>query len=542
MPDGIRTPDLPLDTELDEVIGHKITGGERITRRVPIADFVTQILDTGDLSGLSRNIVYAADFGVVADTGADQTAAMNLAVAHMNANPYTALYMPAGTVNISALNPFTGTGCVIVGVEGSRDTTLIRHSGDNAFTWENASSYGGLYNLGVDNTGPSTNTTINLTRATFQQFRNLFVGTGIGTLCKVGTPAVSTATGASSEVRFENLWGVVANVAVPLFYVYNGNNFHLNGGQFYVSAVPGATVEGRDLVRVAIEYPAAVDTLYMTDNDTAAFDHALNVTVSGASATALGPLFVYDNLFDSTLRSCIAINIAADMYIGTAVFAGNWFSSMTEWGIAAVGDGLLRSILIDGNVVDQAGLGAFDIAMTGPVRGLIISDNLCYSLNTEQSAGSVGIAVVGDSTYQDIIVANNIVNTAHYVTGTGQFVTDYGIVVSGACDAVLIEGNMARGNTDNYSLSTTMTNSKVVNNVGLPAAVKAITEPASGSPYTAGSRPETVFLRGGTITSIDVNGVVGALGAVTEVSIFLGPNQTLTWNGSVAPTMTAVVH
>jgi hypothetical protein len=57
--------------------------------------------------------------------------------------------------------------------------------------------------------------------------------------------------------------------------------------------------------------------------------------------------------------------------------------------------------------------------------------------------------------------------------------------------------------------------------------------------YTAGPSGEDVFIIGGTVLGININGVV-AYGSVTNVTVPLEPNGTLTIAYSVAPTMNGV--
>jgi hypothetical protein len=97
---------------------------------------------------------------------------------------------------------------------------------------------------------------------------------------------------------------------------------------------------------------------------------------------------------------------------------------------------------------------------------------------------------------------------------------------------------------DNMSVSTITgaggTGNLILDNpgdgtVGTPAG---ITPGASPYTYTAGSRPECVFIRGGTVSDISMGGnTIATSTGSTGFSIMLAPNQSIVVTYTVAPTM-----
>lgn len=74
------------------------------------------------------------------------------------------------------------------------------------------------------------------------------------------------------------------------------------------------------------------------------------------------------------------------------------------------------------------------------------------------------------------------------------------------------------------------------NNAGWnPQGVAAITVTASPFTYTAGISPETVYIRGGTVSNITKSGT--SLFVATNCTVGLGPNQSIVVTYSAAPTM-----
>lgn len=103
-------------------------------------------------------------------------------------------------------------------------------------------------------------------------------------------------------------------------------------------------------------------------------------------------------------------------------------------------------------------------------------------------------------------------------------------------EQVIIEDNAPRNVPTFYSLAGAIGTAIVRNNPGYnPVGASAIPVTASPMTYTAGPSPETLYVKGGTVTAITKGGV--SLAATTNQGIQLAPNQSVVITYSVAPTM-----
>lgn len=468
--------------------------------------------------------VYAMDFGVLADGLTDDTGAWNDAIAYANANPYTTIISPPGTSLISALDPFTSDGCAIMGW-GSEVNSFINHSGDEAFTWESDANYGGMYNIGINNVGPATNISIRLGLCQFLTFDQLHIGQGVGTFCRAGITAVLPAVGAATQIRFSNLVGTPVDVGVPLFEIYNGNNFHITDCMFNNSANPGAITSGRNLINATIVAPAAWDTVILENVDTFCWDYALSATVSGN--TAVGPILVQNCVLDSCQSAVFNFNIATPGYLKEATVQNNYMSCTNGVAMGISGNGEIRALTFQNNRIRIAGTSGITCTVTGIVEDLLITGNDMYDLNSLVTSGTRGIQIACTVNYNNIQITNNLVASENSSFVTSTHLPEYGILVSGAPRNLNVQGNQARGSLANYLITSSATSSMFVNNIGqtmLPVNVSLTGSPLT---FTTVNRQSTVFFNGNTISSISVGAVAGAL-ANGNVAFAVPPNTTIT--------------
>lgn len=233
---------------------------------------------------------------------------------------------------------------------------------------------------------------------------------------------------------------------------------------------------------------------------------------------------------------------------GRGLIVGNSINRCRGNGIlVVVGDTSTSGLSIRGNTIRQNGWSgiAFKnaIAGTGVVRRTVIEGNTLASNGTRSLAGDseailIGNAcldcqIISNSTYDDqatktqafgIRLLANVVFTGGAVRGNGLRTNKTGAVTlgSGASWGV---GAIVSGN-EGYSIGG-----------GTPAVVTVAASPFT---YTAGVGPETVYVTGGTVTSITKGGVTLASGS--ERTFRLEPAEALVITYSVAPTVTADRH
>lgn len=173
--------------------------------------------------------------------------------------------------------------------------------------------------------------------------------------------------------------------------------------------------------------------------------------------------------------------------------------------------------------------------------GITIVNNVIDGNNVTNTAGVVaGVNVAGGA--QAFKIKNNTIgNNTLLFTGHQK----YGVAVNtGASDNYEITGNDVRNNdTAGIVDNGTGTNAVVKDNLGYKLGVAVIAPPSSTSIYRAGHCPETVYLRGGTITEVKIPDNAGSvLFTSTPCTIQLEPNETMSITYSAAPTMTIQRH
>jgi len=238
----------------------------------------------------------------------------------------------------------------------------------------------------------------------------------------------------------------------------------------------------------------------------------------------------------------------------------------------------LEGFFIDNNDVEASGSNGIVVDSAcgyGSVKGNLINDSRENGIftgvsnrvqligNTILVSGYHGICLYGG--YQ--IVKDNIVNGASmaesntydgihiYIAGPGSISgnliqdedskTRYGIYLTSHTASTLVYGNaitvsqMQSGalGFDNEALGQ---NNRVMDNIGYnPVGISRITVDTSPFTYTAGLSPETVYVSGGTVTSITKGG--NDFGLVSG-AFDLEPNESMVVTYARAPTMYKDIH
>jgi hypothetical protein len=161
-----------------------------------------------------------------------------------------------------------------------------------------------------------------------------------------------------------------------------------------------------------------------------------------------------------------------------------------------------------------------------------ITNNTFHSQGDVETPNGVGLGVTVND--QGGIISGNIF-TGDFAQGIGNITTDtnHAVIINnyfyGTYAAVI------------NTVADLGTGSRIEGNAGYnPVGASTITVGASPYTYTAGVSPETVYVSGGTISSITIQG--GTAGPVSPCSIPLGPNEAIVVTYTVAPTMTKMVH
>jgi hypothetical protein len=173
------------------------------------------------------------------------------------------------------------------------------------------------------------------------------------------------------------------------------------------------------------------------------------------------------------------------------------------------------------------------------VVGNHVYDNGQSGNSSYQTGILIGTGVVSGNAASNIRLARNRV-----FDDQGTKTQIIGIAIKGSnasISNVQIENNDITGTTTPTLFTGTLSNIKVRNNDGYnPIGVSSITVGASPFTYTAGYSPETIYVDGGTVSSITKGGIT--IATSTGRAIQLEPNESIVVTYSATPTMTADKH
>ncbi len=112
----------------------------------------------------------------------------------------------------------------------------------------------------------------------------------------------------------------------------------------------------------------------------------------------------------------------------------------------------------------------------------------------------------------------------------------HGIQIDTGATNFIVSNNDVRDNaTSGIADGSTATNGYVINNNGYTGTLSAFVAGASPYTYRAGHSAESVYVYGGTVTSIALGGAT--VFSTTNQTITLGPNQTVVITHTTAPTI-----
>jgi hypothetical protein len=201
-----------------------------------------------------------------------------------------------------------------------------------------------------------------------------------------------------------------------------------------------------------------------------------------------------------------------------------WFSSNGLNGIRI--SGVARDVKIDGNNQilknGQSGI-AVDDAST--VIGLSIRNN--------SIGGNASNALTLGAGITRFAVQNNQIGSASVFGANANGI----VLIAGATNEYIITGNDLRGNTgSNYINNATGTNARVESNLGHnPVGSSGISVGASPFTYIAGASPEVVYINGGTVSLVTVDGLPAF--QQTNCTVRLEPFKSVVVSYSSAPGM-----
>jgi hypothetical protein len=461
-----------------------------------------------------RDFVSVKDFGATGNGVTDDTAAFQAAIdfATIGGN---SVYVPPGVYQISSITLKDGVtlmgacsyACVIRGTTAF-GTVINMQVSAQIFNLKFSSSVpriGGFY-LDMQKNGCVVHQC---------EFDSYYIAINAGNIsdplvvaprvsdCFFRIPATAPAGGGVQFVNFSN--AIFRNIVMAGLGFSNQPYFGVrfqNGDTAFVSGV-NITLHGIGLL---VDTPASLNIYGLTIADSY-FDSSGTITGGGAvSAAEFIPAGgVWNTRISNTWfglaqskSGCFMQGIGAGVVDGI-VFTGCEFTDNGDSGLLVVGTGIKNWSVVGGhsggntNAGIRAANGTSDFLISGHMAGTIAG----------RGANAKGITI-------DAAPSNNYVIDGCSVVGNTTFsIEDLG----------------------------TGSNARVTNNLGYNGAanVSGLTVGASPWTYTAGHTPENIYVSGGTVSEIRVDGqiILNSTGATVP----LAPNQTMQITYSVSPTV-----
>jgi len=270
---------------------------------------------------------------------------------------------------------------------------------------------------------------------------------------------------------------------------------------------------------------------WIRDTDVIACDIGLDIS---PSEHTVGWMWVSNSAFDASISNGIWIHPTGTGKVRSVNFVNCWTVTTTQDDPHSIkGNGFL----IDGDVDGVRFIG--HRFFNNKRFGGILWGGTNIVIESSVFAGNTGGGLYIQPGVSRFYIRNNVFGP---VDGFGN-VQNVGIDIAlGASDHYAIENNVFLEHlTARLRDAGTGQNAIVRNNVGYnPVGPKSITVGSSPFTYRAGHSPETVYIRGGTVSDVQRGGIT--ICSATKCQVDLPPNGTLTVTYTSAPTMVKDVH
>jgi hypothetical protein len=464
-------------------------------------------------------IVSVKDFGAVGNGVANDTAAFNAAIAHINTTAARTLYIPSGAYLVGALSPITSPGVSVFG-DGAYGSELRDTSGtSNLLTFgDGVSTYDGA------------------------SVSNLYLNT-----------AVTSKTAGAAIFLHKTFQTYIDNVRIA--------------NHFQGIRVTNSVMCWINTVNILFPRPLGVGILI--DGNSGNDHYISNVFIAGNSLSQPLAGIKIDQTFATWITNCSVLSTGIGLYCSPGAgqivehlfLSNNAFDTCANYGMLFQGGGTgivrrvmstqdwsatnqLSNILIDppnGSGFSFQGLRCYN----GQQHGIYVLGGEDVRITNSRIEGNGGVTGNYDGIYiaanvNDISVTNTRIGSAEGFS----VVQRYGINIQAGTNAnYIIDSNDLRGNITGAINAGAVTGPiRITNNIGYnqPSTSAAVTPGASPWTYTAGYRPETLYFTGGTVSDISQNATT--IATASPATVELGPQESIVVTYTVVPTVANVTH
>ena len=497
-----------------------------------------------------RDTVSVKDFGAVGDGVTDDTAAFNAAVAYANSRGNndavgtagTTIFIPDGRYKIGPLSVITKSGCEFVGASINGTVLLLKSNVGSIFQWGNGTDYiigGGIRSLKLEYLlQPGLSDSVVTFKLTYRtNFCDLIL-VNTGTFMVLGTSPTTSA----GDITVNRVKGYMANIGIPLFKIISGAGLFIDNMNVFVGGVlhpihPAlmTTVPNCNVFNC---FYGNWDTVLVSNCTFERFYQCLAISASSG--------MVYQNFhFTKTIidyhKSYVvyAFSDLGGIVNGIRFDATCWFVSWEADAIYLGGAGYSDDHYFAGRVV-TAGLSAVNYSLANAKN--VVFDGLLISATNRNGAGVASLAFAANSSGFTVDGCHGNTDT----TGVGfPWRSPFGISVAGNCQDFSVLNNRLVGSVAGYSIaanSAASVSRRVAGNANANyAGVSAgLALAASGvGTYNTTSTVVDVYIYGGTVSGINVNGV--GIGGATSGCFTIEPGQYIAVSYSAAPSFTSIV-
>ena len=480
------------------------SGGTNATTATGATDNL-QILQTGtgavarSVSSKLRDIVDARDFGVTCDGSTNDTTTINAA---LTAAVGKRLMLPPGVCRYQG-GGVVGNGTTLVGAGRNATAILVTVAAPSQLL--TVSGWGaGVQDLRIASTGTTQTGGSWILLSGVESFVDNF-----------------EITGHFQGIRLTGVGARISNGRI-VDGVANSVGILANGGD--TSEIIENVLIGADSVRQSRAGIEVTDNAALIISNTSSINQGFGLLVSPGAGQTTASLYVHDSFFDNSQNNNIAIIPASTGNVVRIRFANVWAGSSHSTDgvlISNPGSGLVQGIhFTDLHSLLNVGSG---VATSGTVSDIVIDGG-------EIANNAHGVYL--NSGASKVTVANAMIGAYAGLSGN----TGSAVVLSSGVSSVVVADNQMAGNAFGVSDASGAVAKSIVGNIGHNPF--SGTGTVGGSPYTFNNTtgaPTNVYVNGGTVSSITLEGRTVATSTDKVVTVPVGKALVVTY--SAAPTI-----